>query len=45
MTFEEFLFSVGYNETGVKEIITRINENRADREDLYYYRRWKEEQH
>lgn len=38
--FKKFLLSIGFNNTGVKEIITRLEQNRADRYDNDLYRRY-----
>ena len=40
--FAKYLYSIGYNNTGVQETLQRIKENRADREDNMYYRRYLE---
>lgn len=34
--FYDYLRSVGYNDNGANEVIRRFDENRPDREDLYY---------
>lgn len=44
MTFYEFLISTGLNDTGAQEVIRRVDEDRADHEDLNLYNRWKEQQ-
>lgn len=41
--FSKYLFSIGYNNTGVQEILKRVKENRADWEDNMHYRRYLEE--
>ncbi len=42
--FYNFLLSVGYNDNGANEIINRYENNRPDREDVYYYERYKGQQ-
>lgn len=40
--FSKYLYSIGFNTVGVQETLQRIKENRADREDNMYYRRYLE---
>lgn len=40
--FYDYLRSVGYNDNGANEVIRRLDENRPDREDLYYFHQFKE---
>ena len=42
--FYNFLLSVGFNDNGANEIINRYENNRPDREDAYYYERYKGQQ-
>ena len=42
--FYNFLLSVGFNDNGANEIINRYENNRPDREDAYYYKRYKGQQ-
>lgn len=41
--FAEFLFSIGINENGVKEIKDRFVQVRANYDDINLYRRYMEE--
>lgn len=43
--FSEFLFAIGLNQNGVNETLKRFEEDRPDKEDLNYLRRFKEEKH
>lgn len=38
--FADFLFTIGFNNNGVKEIITRLEQDRADRYDKDLYKRY-----
>lgn len=38
--FKEFLVSIGFNENGIREVLQRFDEGRADREDLELLRRF-----
>ena len=38
--FKKFLYSIGFNDNGVREIITRLEQDRADRYDKDLYKRY-----
>lgn len=38
--FKDFLLSIGFNDNGVREIITRLEQDRADRYDKDLYKRY-----
>lgn len=38
--FKKFLLSIGFNNTGATEIITRLEQDRADRYDKDLYKRY-----
>lgn len=40
--FTDFLYTIGFNVHGVSEVLKRIDENRATREDLNTLRRFKD---
>lgn len=41
--FYEYLRSIGLSEVGAQEVIARLEEHRADREDLSLYKRYQEQ--
>lgn len=43
--FTEFLLSIGFNKSGVADIVKRFSEGRPDGEDLSLYERWKAAEH
>lgn len=40
--FMEFLKEIGLNENGIREVLQRFDEGRADREDLELLRRFED---
>jgi len=38
--FKDYLQSIGYNETGIREILQRFEEGREDREDKFHLRQY-----
>lgn len=40
--FKEYLLSKGFRDNGAEEVITRLEENRADIDDLIQYRSFKD---
>ena len=40
--FKEYMLSKGFRDNGAEEVITRLEENRADIDDLIQYRSFKD---